>query len=398
MSLMMLEALRISPLDRCKVVAGQKGLSRRICSVNSFDAPDVLPWLKQGDLVVTTGYVFKNDEKTQVELIRKLAKRGCAGLGIQINRFLLDLPKAMRQIADECDFPLLEIPYDLSLTDLLLPLLREIVTKQEELDQRLDKNDHFLTKLLSDELRDENIILSTGSEIGLLPHHQYICICLKVDSQYSDPVWLEQRTHEIAKEMNVCVLVSKIDDGVILLQAPLQEQISLACLAEQFGKQLWERWKESDEKAKIQIGIGEPCDDVKQISRSYQEAKEVLKLSEQMKMSQSKDIYHYSDWSPFILFQQLPHEQLRNYVIRTLGELLKVDQEHDGHLIETLETYLNCGSQISETARRLGIHRNTVTFRLNRLKNWIHEDLANGDHLFRLQLAIYLRRLIEPKD
>lgn len=102
--LTMAEVLRIPPLDCCSVVAGHRGLTRRVQSVNSFDAPDVVPWYKTGELVLTTGYVIKNDEVAQVKLVQQMAKRECAGLGIKVNHFSSEFPALLLQAADENDF------------------------------------------------------------------------------------------------------------------------------------------------------------------------------------------------------------------------------------------------------------------------------------------------------
>lgn len=132
MKLTLAEALSSPPLNTCKIAAGFNGISNYITSVNSFDAPDVIHWLKEGDLVLTTGYVFKNEEASLIKLVQDLAKRKCAGLGIKTNHLQRSLPSEMISIAEEYSFPIFQIPDEQSIADLVLAVLRKILAVQSE--------------------------------------------------------------------------------------------------------------------------------------------------------------------------------------------------------------------------------------------------------------------------
>ncbi|MGO4375760.1 PucR family transcriptional regulator ligand-binding domain-containing protein, partial [Paenibacillus sp. MCAF20] len=53
------QALSIFPLQHGKLVAGEAGLTRVIRSVNVMDAPDIVNWLKYGEILLTSAFVFK---------------------------------------------------------------------------------------------------------------------------------------------------------------------------------------------------------------------------------------------------------------------------------------------------------------------------------------------------
>lgn len=132
MSMTVRQALEIAPFSTCTMLAGQAGLERMVTSVTVLDAPDSAPWLKPAELILTTGYVFQGDPGHQRRLIYQLAERGCAGLAIKIRRFLHGAYHPICAAADQVGLPLIEIPPELSLSDLMLPLMRSLLERAGE--------------------------------------------------------------------------------------------------------------------------------------------------------------------------------------------------------------------------------------------------------------------------
>ncbi|WP_168188637.1 PucR family transcriptional regulator [Thermoflavimicrobium daqui] len=133
MKLTIAKALEMNFFNRCILVAGKRGIYRPIHSVGILDNPN--PAASPGDLLLTTGYVFKDDLQTQTHLLRELAKHHCAGLAIKVKRFLPHIPKAMIDEANRLNLPLIEIPYDVVLSDLLLKFGKEIIEQQKQIEQ-----------------------------------------------------------------------------------------------------------------------------------------------------------------------------------------------------------------------------------------------------------------------
>jgi PucR family transcriptional regulator, purine catabolism regulatory protein len=118
------------------LVAGTPGIDNIVNSVNIMDAPDIWSWVKPGDLILTTAYTIKDDAALQEKLIRELAAAKCAGLGIKTKRFLPEIPEIMKKTADELCFPILELPLNLSLAEIMNPIVSSIATRQSYLLQR----------------------------------------------------------------------------------------------------------------------------------------------------------------------------------------------------------------------------------------------------------------------
>lgn len=69
--------------------------------------------------------------------------------------------------------------------------------------------------------------------------------------------------------------------------------------------------------------------------------------------------------------------QLRCYVHPALFLLKELDKKSGSQYFDTLAAFVFCGCHLSESARNLRIHRNTMLYRLNRIGDLIHMDLLS---------------------
>ena len=109
------EVVEDTSLENLRLVTGHLRQDNEIHNVNIIDNPDAFDWFTAGDFLLTTGFVFKDDVESQRRLIRELAEINCAGLGVKVKRYWDEIPPTMIEIANELNFPILEIPYIYSL-------------------------------------------------------------------------------------------------------------------------------------------------------------------------------------------------------------------------------------------------------------------------------------------
>ncbi|MGI6553500.1 MAG: PucR family transcriptional regulator [Bacillota bacterium] len=130
MSLTVKEALEINGLNRAIVVAGHQGLENEIKFVNIMEVPEVVRWLRGGELLVTAGYAFQKDPLVRKTLIYNLARKKIAAFGIKPGQYLTEVPRDMIQYADEVGLPILELPPDLPYHEIMLPIFEILINKQ----------------------------------------------------------------------------------------------------------------------------------------------------------------------------------------------------------------------------------------------------------------------------
>jgi len=85
--------------------------------------------------------------------------------------------------------------------------------------------------------------------------------------------------------------------------------------------------------------------------------------------------------------------KLTAYADAMLARLESYDRARDVRLVETLGAYLDAGAVVAEAAERLGVHRNTLSYRIARIAEVSGHDLADPSTRFDLQFAVAIRRL-----
>jgi len=130
------KAITLENLKDLILLGGKKGLDRRILSVNVMEVPDILPWVKEGQLLLTTAFSIKDDPVAQEKLIPELSKNGLAGLVIKPKRYLDKIPQTMIEAANLHDFPLFEMPQHLSHPIIMETLYGELVSRQTTILRR----------------------------------------------------------------------------------------------------------------------------------------------------------------------------------------------------------------------------------------------------------------------
>lgn len=103
------------------VLAGNGGLDNEIKTVTVVDAPDSYEWFKGGEFVLTSAYIFEHDTSFIDIFILKLVDAGASGIGIKVGRFMDFISQSTKQLCDDHDFPIIQIPYHLVWTDIISP-------------------------------------------------------------------------------------------------------------------------------------------------------------------------------------------------------------------------------------------------------------------------------------
>lgn len=126
------ELLEKQKENRLRVINKGADLERKVTSVESTETPDVVSFLPEDTILITTGMTYKDDQEALCRLIEDLDKLPCAGLAIKLGRFIDELESHVIEKADELGFPLFQIPSDLTLGDVYHQLLASLWNDQNE--------------------------------------------------------------------------------------------------------------------------------------------------------------------------------------------------------------------------------------------------------------------------
>ena len=102
----------------------------------------------------------------------------------------------------------------------------------------------------------------------------------------------------------------------------------------------------------------------------------------------------YDDWRvDDFLVQAEAKLELEAFIDPVVRSILAHDQEGGTQLVQTLEAYLRCANNAQAAARMLGIHKNTLYARLERIQRLFDVDLESGETCFSLALGLRMLRI-----
>jgi len=150
------------------------------------------------------------------------------------------------------------------------------------------------------------------------------------------------------------------------------------------------------EEPQWSAGLGEQALAPAQVRRSATEAHDSARLG--LVVLGSGRVARAADLGVYRLLLTLRDDgELRPFVERALAPLDE-DHRNGSALIETLEAFFACNGNLSEAARQLHLHRNSLIYRLNRARELLGHDLDDPELRLSLQLAIKGRRVLDLRE
>ena len=160
------EVLQIESMSSARVVAGESGLDRDVRWAHVIDMPEPAPWVRPGQLLLTTGFAWPPSEADQRKQIRMLTDRGLAAMALAVPRYLEHFTDAARDEADRRGLPLLEIPFDVPFAQITEELHRAIIAEQYTLLERSEAIHRELTRGAASGTNLDDLARSLGGLIN----------------------------------------------------------------------------------------------------------------------------------------------------------------------------------------------------------------------------------------
>jgi PucR family transcriptional regulator, purine catabolism regulatory protein len=280
-------------------------------------------------------------------------------------------------------------------------LQREQAVFQTEMRLKGD----FVWNLAKDEIDSWDLVVARAKSLGYDVNRPYVSILgipehldkifhkLK-SNQYSYDQWIHLQYQALADLISQTgeiiqkkVMVTYQQNHLILfLEIPpanVHEHIN------SFLNLIESKISEYSPEMVVSWGIGENHAGVKNFHESYNEAKIALDIGYRM-----KGPGHRSTYANTGIYRVLHHlsdnDEMQEMTLSTIGSLVDYDNQKGLDLVMTLNVYIRNKGNVSQTARDLNLHRQSLLYRLQKIETLTGRMLEDPDDLFLLNLTIKL--------
>ncbi len=139
-----------------------------------------------------------------------------------------------------------------------------------------------------------------------------------------------------------------------------------------------------DEDDELHVAYGNIVNELKDVSRSYKEARMALDIGKIFFGDQT--IIAYSQLGIGRLIYQLPIPLCKMFIKEIFGN--KTPEDFESETFETINKFFENSLNVSETSRQLFVHRNTLVYRLDKLEKSTGLDLRVFDDAMTFKIAL----------
>ena len=148
-----------------------------------------------------------------------------------------------------------------------------------------------------------------------------------------------------------------------------------------------------DGESRVFVGIGTMAMHLRDLAKSYKEAQIAIEVGKVF--DTEKNIISYENLGIGRLIYQLPTTLCEMFLQEVFknGSLESLDRE----TLMTIQCFFENNLNVSETSRKLFVHRNTLVYRLEKIRKLTGLDLREFDHAITFKVALMVKRYLTTK-
>ncbi|ASN06737.1 PucR family transcriptional regulator [Virgibacillus necropolis] len=280
--------------------------------------------------------------------------------------------------------------------------------KEQAIDEnsRLLKN-NFFADLIEMRIHSDEEILSRANYYGIEANMDNICIVCTVDAEgnnYENLQLYEKKVGElhnnIYDQLEDEIINGKMDATLFTKEKYFVMLLQFSHYTETEIKIVTEFIERSQSNIQgdysVSFGVSNPTQSLSDIPIAYQEAVEAINNGYDMKMTGFINFYKTKEIKE--LLNAIPRKDLKSLYENTLKSLAYPKTKEDLELVKTIETYLNCQCEISDTSRKLYIHRNTVKYRIKKTEELLNCSFQDPVDSLRVRVALVIGSILDEDD
>ncbi len=377
---------------KLNLLAGKNGMNRTISWIYYTEDSSTIEFIRGGEFAITLGVNFerqkdnKNNESENLtqflkSYIDNFEKHNASGLIINTGKYINEVPEKIITLCNKLNFPLFTIPWEIHTIDVMQEVGNMLATDRQN---AFSVENFFYTAIFTPENLDQNQILNTTFHDA----KEFSVVLLEIEmNRFNNNI-------EQIKRYVTFFLNPKLNLPMNNYASFIHNQKVIYILKRDFEKSAHEIARIAANDKYFygkKTSLSDSCKTLIDLPDIYMHALYAMELTDSV-----NSVGKYDSLGLFkILVEVKNRKVLKQMYENTLGKLNIFAKEKRTDYMKTLELYLKHGGNIQKISIINSNHRNTVIYRIHKIEETLGIDLSDGDVRCQIQVAIYIKKLLD---
>jgi len=374
---------------RVALCGGTGGLDNMVNWVHILENINTVDFIRGSELILTTGMVSRQTgiENWLAEFVRALSKKGACGLVVNVGKHILELPESVIALCDELRFPIFTIPWEIHLVDIVRDFCNHIFES--------DQNEESVTKAFMRAIftpDDRNSYVEFLKARGYRPDGLYRVIVIreKIPTPQSKE-WTERFDTILRNRLNresKSYHLFRHEEKLVGIFPNVADMDEAGAIAEMLCSLFDQHFPGKD----LRIGIGPAVHDISKLQKTYRRAALALRFAG--RPGRRSDLFETMGLYRMLLSTD-DTDLLREMLDENLGRLISYDEKNKSDNMEILRLYIQNNFSVQQVGQQTFMHRNTINYRVRKIKEILGTDLESMDEKLKCLLAFYIYDIMQ---
>jgi hypothetical protein len=384
MAITLNDVLKLDEFKNCRILSGRGNMNNMVTTVSVIESPLDLSAIETiktntdfgqpGEFNISALYAYKDDLSKVIEIVDILVKEEASALCI-IDSHVRSLPQNVMEYADKNNFPIIMISENVSYSNIISKIMGMVISDQKDM----------VTELRLKELMNSLDANESTREI-----------CKSINIKFKDNIFVA--IIEIAEGINASPMLywdffknkdtySLIKYKDSLLAIFTFEEV-ITSMDSEIVDIIVERLESYGHTRRI--ALSSVKDRLELLPQAIKEADQTLKHAN---IYTDKVTYYDRLGLNQLLIPLRNNQSMIDFSHKILSTIEELDQPGDKSYMTTVESYIARDCNIKETAHSLGLHKNSIRYRLDKIKVLLNPQMSFDEFNAILIIAVKVRDL-----
>jgi len=382
MSITVLEATKLPSFRNFRLIAGHRGLDNSIETVGILDYEFITKIEGQfvkGEFVISSLLFAKDNPHYILESVKSLIEDGVSALAIK-NIYYNDLPNEVIHYANEKSFPIFIFDNSVFFEQIITEVMDRIkfVDNYELLEAKVD--------ILMNQSLNRSIVREIAYEINSsFKEHFFVLYCREKKFIGNTKTISILEALKRNKSIPLYSSAFQFRDGLLIIYTDeTLEKQNLNGIVNNLIENM------GIKAVDYEIGVSNEHKNLNELDNGVKEsifAQKACKFS-------NKRLCHFSSIGVYsILMPYLDETWIRSFHHTIILPIEAYDEKYSTELLNTAIKYIENDGRIDETANALFLHKNTIRYRINKIKELLHMESLEGSFYEQLSIGVKLHMI-----